>query len=134
MASADQDPVPNRPAGLFDSAKRLAATLLAVAHARVELFSVELEEEWVRISSILTWSLVAMFCAGIGVVLATLFLVFALWDAHPLLALGIPAALFLVIAGLSWRLVRAKARAKPRPFAASLAELAKDRDQLTSRP
>ena len=113
--------------------KALAATLLAVAHTRLELFSVELEEEWVRASSILTWSLVAFFCAGIGVVLATLFLVIALWETNHLLALGIPAVLFLLFALLSWRVVTAKLKIKPRPFAASLAELAKDRDRLISR-
>ncbi len=113
--------------------KALAATLLAVAQTRLELFSVDLEEEWVHVSSILTWSVAAMFCAGIGIVLATLFLVFAFWDTHPLLALGIPAAFFLVVAALAWRVVVAKVRAKPRPFAASLAELAKDREDLTNR-
>jgi uncharacterized membrane protein YqjE len=132
MALAAQDPVSSRPGGLFNSVKALAATLLAIAHTRLELFSVELEEEWVRVSSILTWSLIALFCAGIGIVLATLFLVFALWGTHPLVALGIPAVLFLLFAVLAWRAVAAKVRAKPRLFSASLAELAKDREQLKS--
>jgi len=133
MVSSAQGSGSNRPGGLFESVKALAATLLAVAQTRLELFSIDVEEEWVHVSSILTWSLVAMFCAGIGVVFATLFLVFALWETHPLLALGIPAVLFLLVAALAWRLVMAKVRAKPRPFAASLAELAKDREHLTSR-
>ncbi len=130
MVSSTQGPGSNRPEGLFASVKALAATLLAVVHTRLELFSVELEEEWVRASSILTWGLVGLFCAGIGVVFATLLLVFALWETHPLLALGIPAGLFLLIAVFSLRVATAKLKAKPRPFAASLAELAKDRDQL----
>ncbi len=129
-----QGPGSNRPEGLFASVKALAATLLAIAHTRLELFSVELEEEWVRATSILTWSLVGLFSAGIGAVFTTLVLVFALWETHPLLALGIPAVLFLIIAVLSLRVVKDKLRAKPRPFAASLAELAKDRDQLISPP
>jgi uncharacterized membrane protein YqjE len=133
MASSSQGSGSSHPGGLFDSVKGLAATLLAVAHTRLELFSVDLEEEWVHVSSIVTWSLAAMFCAGIGVVLATLFLVFALWDRHPLLALGIPAALFLLVAALAWRVAAAKVRAKPRPFAASLSELDKDREHLTTR-
>ena len=133
MAPSSQGSGSNRPGGLFDSVKALAANLLAVAHTRLELFSVDLEEEWVHVSSILTWSLAAMFCAGIGIVFTTLFLVFALWDTHPLLALGIPAVLFLLVAALAWRVVMAKVRAKPRPFAASVAELAKDREHLTSR-
>jgi uncharacterized membrane protein YqjE len=133
MVSSAQGPGSSRPEGLFGSVKALAATLLAVAHTRLELFSVELEEEWVRASSILTWSLAGLFCAGIGVVFTTLFLVFALWESHPLLALGIPAVLFILIAVLCLRVVTAKLKAKPRPFAASLAELGKDRDQLISR-
>jgi uncharacterized membrane protein YqjE len=132
MASADLDPVPSRPGGLFNSVKAMAASLLAIAHTRLELFSVELEEEWMRVSSILTWSLIALFCAGIGIVFATLFLVIALWGTHPLLALSVPAVLFLLFAALAWRAVSAKVRAKPRLFSASLAELAKDRERLKS--
>jgi uncharacterized membrane protein YqjE len=132
MASA-QGPGSSRGGGIFDSVKALMATLLAVAQTRLELFSVDLEEEWIHLRSILTWSLAAMFCAGIGLVLATLFLVFALWDTHPLVALGVPAALFLLVAGMAWRVVMAKVRAKPRAFATSLEELAKDREHLTSR-
>ncbi len=134
MVSSTQSPGSNRPEGLFASVKALAATLLAIAYTRLELFSVELEEEWVRASSILTWSLVGLFSAGIGAVFATLVLVFALWETHPLLALAIPAVLFLLIAFFSLRVVTDKLRAKPRPFAASLSELAKDRDQLISPP
>jgi len=113
--------------------KVLAATLLAIAHTRLELLSTELEEERVRLSSMLVWTLVALFCAGLGVVLATLFVVLALWDTHRLLALGIPAILFLLGAALAWLVVRGKARAKPRLFAASLTELSRDRKELTSR-
>ena len=114
----------------------LTATLLAIAHTRLELLSTELEEQWVWLSSMLAWALVGLFCAGLGVVLATLFVVLALWDTHRLLALGIPAILFLLFllgAALAWLVVRGKARAKPRLFATSLAELSKDHKELTSR-
>lgn len=133
MVSETQNPGPSRRGGLFDSLKVLTATLIAIAHTRLELFSTELEEERVRLSSMLGWTLVALFCAGLGVVLATLFVVFALWDTHWLWALGIPAILFLLGAALAWLVVRGKARAKPRLFAASLTELSKDRKELTSR-
>lgn len=133
MVSEAQNPGTSRRGGLFDSLKVLAATLLAIAHTRLELLSTELEEERVRLSSMLVWTLVALFCAGLGVVLATLFVVIALWDTHRLLALGIPAILFLLGAALAWLVVRGKARAKPCLFAASLTELSKDRKELTSR-
>jgi uncharacterized membrane protein YqjE len=133
MVSEAQNPGTSRRGGLFDSLKVLTATLIAIAHTRLELLSTELEEERVRLSSMLVWTLVALFCAGLGVVLATLFVVLALWDTHRLLALGIPAILFLLGAALAWLVVRGKARAKPRLFAASLMELSKDRKELTSR-
>jgi uncharacterized membrane protein YqjE len=133
MASKAQDPGSGHRGRLVDSLKVLAATLLAIAHTRLELFSTELEEQRVWLSSMLVWALVGLFCAGLGVVLATLFVVLALWDTYRLLALGIPAILFLLGAALAWRVVLAKARAKPPLFAASLTELSKDRKELTSR-
>jgi uncharacterized membrane protein YqjE len=133
MVSEAQNPGTSRRGGLFDSLKVLTATLIAIAHTRLELLSTELEEERLRLSSMLVWTLVALFCAGLGVVLATLFVVVVLWDTYRLLALGIPAILFILGAALAWLVVRGKARAKPRLFAASLTELSKDREELTSR-
>ncbi len=133
MATKAHDPGSGRPGRLFDSVKVLAATLLAIAHTRLELFSTEIEEQRVWLGSMLVWTLVALFCAGVGVVLATLFVVIALWDTHRLLALGIPAILFLLGAALAWLAVLGKARTRPRLFGASLAELSKDRKELTSR-
>ena len=132
MVSEAHNPGTSR-RGLFDSLKVLTATLIAIAHTRLELLSTELEEEWLRLSSMLVWTLVALGCAGLGVVLATLFVVVVLWDTFRLLALGIPAILFILGAALAWLVVRGKARAKPRLFAASLTELSKDREELTSR-
>ena len=133
MVSEAQNPGIGRGGGMFDSLKVLTATLLAIAHTRLELLSTEVEEQRVWLSSMLIWALVGLFCAGLGVVLATLFFVFALWDTHRLLALGVPAILFLLGAALAWLVVRGKARAKPRLFAASLTELSKDRKELTFR-
>jgi uncharacterized membrane protein YqjE len=134
MAALMQDPGSNHQGGLFGSVKALTATLLGIAHTRLELLSTELEEEWIRVSSILRWTLIALFCAGLGVVFAALLLVLWLWETHPLLALGAPAILFLLGAALAGRVVSIKVRAKPRPFAGSLAELSKDREELIPRP
>jgi uncharacterized membrane protein YqjE len=133
MASNAQDTGSGRRGALLDSVKVLAGTLLAMAHTRLELLSTEIEEQRAWLGSMLVWTLVALFCAGVGVVLATLFVVMALWETHRLLALGIPAILFLLGGALAWMAVLGKARAKPRLFAASLGELSKDRKELTSR-
>lgn len=134
MTSDSQHSGAGRSGGLFDSVRTLANTLLAIAQTRLELLSTELEEERLRLSSMLVWTLVALFCAGLGVVFATMVFVIALWDTNRLLAVGIPAILFLLGAVVAWLIVLGKARAKPRLFAASLAELSKDREQLNPRP
>lgn len=120
--------------GLFNSLRTMACTLLAIVQTRAELLSTELEEERVRLTAILLWTAITLLCAGLGVIFLTLLFVIALWDDHRLLAVGIPAAAFLLAATFGWRMVAAKAQAKPKLFSASLVELSKDREQLTPRP
>lgn len=128
---ADNAPVGGK--GLFESLTGFAATLVALAQTRLELLSTDLEEERLHVFSLLVSVLAALFLVGVGLVLATILLVVAFWDAHRLLALGSLAGFFLAaglaVAGVAVR----KARTKPRLFAASLSELNKDRQQLVSR-
>lgn len=119
--------------GLLESLKTLAGTLVAIVHTRLELFSTDLEEERARLATLFVLMLVALFCIGVGVILAALLIVVAFWDTHRLLALGGLTGLFL-IGGLSasW-IAQYKLRNKPRLFAASLAELYRDGSQLPPR-
>jgi len=119
--------------GLLESLTILAGTLVAIAHTRLDLLSADLEEERAHLFSLLALTLAALFCLGIGVVLATILLVLAFWDTHRLLALGSLAGFYLVIGMGVWTFALHKARTKPKLFAASLSELFKDRQQLTSR-
>ncbi len=119
--------------GLFQSLRTLSATLLSLVRTRLELLSTEFEEERIRLVSMLVWTLVGLFCGFFGIIFVTLLLVIALWDNHRLLALGIPAVFFTLGAVASIMVVRSKASAKPRVFAASLNELAQDIERLTSR-
>jgi uncharacterized membrane protein YqjE len=119
--------------GLLESLTILAGTLVAIAHTRLDLLSADLEEERAHLFSLLVLTLAALLCLGIGVVLVAILLVVAFWDTHRLLALGALAGFFLVIGMGVWAFALHKARTKPRLFAASLSELFKDRQQLTSR-
>lgn len=123
-----------RRGGLFDSLKVLAASLLAIAHTRLELLSTELEEERVWLVSTLAWTLAALFCAGLAIVLVTVLVVAAFWDTHRLLTLSVLTVGFFLATGVAALVVLAKLRAKPRLFAGSLAELSKDHEQLRRRP
>ena len=122
-----------RSKGLLESLTNFAATLVAIAHTRLDLLSTDLEEERVHVFSQLVLVLAALFLVGVGVVLATILLVIAFWDTQRLLALASLAGFFLVIGLVAGAVAMHKARTKPRLFAASLSELHKDRQQLISR-
>lgn len=119
--------------GLRGSMLRLAATLISVVHTRLEIVSLEYEEEreWLR-ASVLFTSL-ALFLVGVGVLLGLAFVVLAVPEAHRATVTGVLALVFLG-AGVALALrQRARIRHRPRLFETTLAELGKDRDQLLGR-
>jgi uncharacterized membrane protein YqjE len=128
------DQTPGESRGLLESLSTLAATLVAIAHTRLDLLSADVEEDRAHVLSLLVLALAALFFIGVGVVLAAILLVVAFWDSHRLLALGALAGFFLAAGVGAWAYALHKARTKPRLFAASLSELVKDRQQLVSRP
>ena len=113
--------------GLFDSLKGLALTLATIAHTRLDLLSTDLEEDRERLVSLLILILIALFSLGVGLVLMAILVVVTFWDSHRLLALSGLTVLFLASGGAAWGFAIYKLRTKPRLFAASLAELYKDR-------
>ena len=112
------------------SVKRLLGTLSAIVATRLELLSNELQEERLYLTRMLLLSMMALFCFGLAVLLLTVFIVVLFWDDHRLAVLGALSASFFALGTLLVMLLRGKARAKTKLFSASLAELAKDREQL----
>jgi uncharacterized membrane protein YqjE len=117
-------------AGLMESIKRLASTLIAIVSTRLELLANELQEERLHLTQMLLLSLFALFCFGMGVLLLTIFIVVLFWDDHLLAVLGGLCSLFFVLGILMALLLRNKAQSKPKLFSDSLAELTKDREHL----
>ena len=117
---------------MFESLRILAGSVVCIVHTRLELLSTDLAEERAHLTSLLVMGLVSLFFLGVGVVLLAILIVVAFWESHRLAALGGLTGLFLIAgAGLAW-LAMHKARTKPRLFEARLAELSKDRQQLSS--
>ena len=117
---------------IVDSLARLAATLLETVHTRLELVSVEIEEEMARYSSYLLWVVVALFCAGIAVLLSILLIVVIFWDSHREAVLLSLIAVFAGVAlCLGWWL-RDSMRNKPRLLGFTLDELRRDTSTLRS--
>ncbi|MBI4989220.1 MAG: phage holin family protein [Rhodocyclales bacterium] len=107
-----------------------AAGALGILQTRLELLATEVQEEKLRLGSLLGFAAAAFFFLGFGIVLLALFLTVLLWDAHRLLALGVFAAIFLSI-GIIAALAAARiGRQGSRLFAASISELAQDREMV----
>ena len=127
--AAERGPI----SSLFKSLSNLLATIVAIAHTRVELLTTELQEEIHRVGQIMVWSLVAILSAGIGLFLAALVVIFLFWDTHRVLASIAVTAAFFLIALVSLLILRAKVKGRPKLLEGTLAELAKDREQLERR-
>lgn len=111
---------------IVDSVGRLAGTLVGILHTRLGLIAVEVEEEMAHFSSYLLWSLVALFCGGVALLLGVLLIVALFWDTHRIAVLVSLIAVFAASAlVLAWRLSNSL-KNKPRLLAYSLNELSKD--------
>jgi uncharacterized membrane protein YqjE len=119
--------------GLLASLSAFATTLLAIAHTRLDLLSNDLDEEREQVFAQMILTLVALFCLGVGVVLALILLVVTFWETHQLLVLGGLSGCFVTLGMLVWTYAQHRMKTRPRVFAASLSELTKDRQQFTSR-
>jgi uncharacterized membrane protein YqjE len=122
--------MPQASPGLMGSARRLLSTLTSIVSTRLELLANELQEERLRLAQMLLLALFALFCFCMVILLLTVFIVVLFWDDHRLAVLGMLGAVFFVLGTLAAVLLRGKAQAGSQLFSASLAELAKDRQQL----
>jgi len=119
--------------GLVHSARQLGGTAIEIAHTRLQLLTTELQEEVRQVGAILLWAFVCAFAAMLGLFLSALAVIFAFWDTHRMAAtLGMLGLFVAIAAGAAWKLM-AKLRGKPPLLNDTLAELAKDRDQLRGR-
>jgi uncharacterized membrane protein YqjE len=109
--------------GLLGSLRGLLQNGAELAEVRLELFATELRQEKLRVIESLAW-----------LVLLGVFLVLLVGEPYRLAALGVVTALYLAGAWFAWQRARARRRLDSPPFAASLAELRRDRAMLTGQP
>lgn len=120
-------------AGLIHSLSRFSGTMLGVVHTRLELLRTELQEEVHHAAKLALWGFVAAFAGLLALFLGALAVIFVFWDSHRVAASLGMLGLFLAIAIGAALVLRHKMRTKPPMLDATLAELAKDRDQLKAR-
>lgn len=129
----DNGPDEEASRGLFASLRSLIDRVLAVLQTRGELLSTELEEEVTRLVGMLVWSFAGVFAAIVGlcfVGVAILLAAPANWRVPVAIVFAVA---FLGVALGGWLSIRRIARAKARPFDASLGEVEKDLQKLRSK-
>lgn len=118
---------PTAPTGLLASFRVLGDGLAASLQDRLELFSVEMQEEKFRLIQTFIWISAAVFAGMMALAFASLTLVYF---CPPHARLGMLGGLtFLSAASLATIVVtfRRYLARQPKPFAATLHELAEDR-------
>lgn len=124
--SEDQEPV-------SAPLRRLGRSLLTLGRIRLELLAIEVQEEKDRIASLVLWAVLAALLAGFAVLMLLVLAVVALWDKHPLLALGAASGVLVAAAALALRQLKSLATQPSTLFQASLAELRDDAEALKRR-
>ncbi len=115
---------------LRDALARLAGNTLSLVQTRLALAGVEFAEERERLKSQLVLLAVGVVAGGFTLLSATLLVVAHWWDTHREEAIiGLILFYGIVTALALWRASSIR-RAAPAPFAATLAELEKDRQRF----
>lgn len=113
--------------GLLGSVRTFADSLLGSVHDRIELISVELQEEKQRLIQIFIWISVAIFTAMMAIVFASITVVYLFWESARLAVLGGLTLFYTGAAVTTVLALRRQISRQPKPFAASLQELKNDR-------
>jgi uncharacterized membrane protein YqjE len=114
--------------------RRIAANALAMAEVRLELLSLDAQDALARALLVFCLVACAVVALALGVVFLAVLVTVLLWDSHRVLALALGAGAFLGLGALAaWGAVLSLRRS-PGWFAASLAEIRADRQQLGGAP
>jgi uncharacterized membrane protein YqjE len=105
---------------------RIAATLVAMVHTRLELAAVEVQEGAHRLLGYVAWMMLAVFLIAGAFALGALFVILLFWDSYRLHAVGGMAALFLLAGAAIATRVRASFANHPPLLSHTLAELRND--------
>ncbi len=119
-----------RPPGLAGSITRLARTALAVVRTRLEILATEIEEERIRFAGLALVVAAIAFCLQMAVLLGVILMVVLLWETHRVVTLGVLSTGFLVTGVALYLWLRHRLRTRPRMFASTLGEFAKDEERL----
>lgn len=121
------EPATPSPAGYLQSLRSLGDGLLASVQERLELFSVELQEEKFRLILTFVWISSAIFAGMMTLAFASLTAVYLFWETARLPALAGLTVIYGASLATIIVLFRRFIARQPGPFAATREEIGKDR-------
>jgi uncharacterized membrane protein YqjE len=131
VQDSDKGEAGERSAGLLESSRRLAASVLAMVQTRLEIVAGEFEEERERLQELVVYGLMSLLLLSFGAIFLTLLVVLLLWESHRYTVLSAFAIIYLGLGVFAFSMMRRKLRERSRMFATTIAELKKDRQSLT---
>lgn len=118
------------PPKLIPTLKQFASTAASIAHTRLALAGLELEEEMKRVVSAAAMGVVALMLVSLALVVGTFTIVAAVPVEYRVPTMIAITVIYLVIAVVLVMRVKGLFTNRPPMFAATLAELEKDKDAL----
>ena len=116
---------------LLSSIKNLVSTGASIAQTRLELLSVDVQIARSKFISLLVMIVSALFFLFFGLVMLALLIVIYSWESDRMLALGLLTSAFIGVGLILGLLIMQSLRNMPKLFEASIAELAKDKAELS---
>ena len=129
----DSDAPVTTTGGLFDSLRALIATLVAIAHTRVELFGTEVEEELRRVVARVVGTMAVLALSIVALAFSAFAIIAAYWDTHRVAAAASVAIGFIAAAIVSFLVVRVRTRRRGRFLSSTLGEFERDLQRLGRR-
>ena len=119
--------------GLFASLRQLATTALSTLQVRLELFSVELQEEKTSLIEIFLWTAAVIFSCLLAIVMVTVTVVWLSPEtARPYILVGF-CSIYLFLALFTIVKLSRSLKIRPPPFSGTISELKKDIAAMDSR-
>ena len=118
---------------LLSSLKNLVSTGASIAQTRLELISTDVQIARTKFLSLLVMVIFTSFFLFFGLVMLALLIVIYSWETDRVLALSLLTSSFLAVGIILALVVFRSLKTMPKLFEATIAELAKDRQELSKQ-
>lgn len=116
---------------ILTALKNLISTAVSIAQTRLEIFSTDVQIARAKFVNLLVMILFALFFLFFGLVMLALLIVVYSWETNRMMALTCLTVGFLAVGAILAAVVLQSLRTMPRLFESTIAELSKDRQELS---